>query len=350
MAFRGRWQVWLFAAAAFGGPVPAAALGPAPPRGPAPAAASTPASPHGTVPAAASTPASPRGAAAPASTPASAAGATSAAEAYDEGVERYRQRRFGEAARAFARADELSPHPIALRQALEAAALADDPALAMALAERVEAREGATGEASALVARARARYGDKAGKFVLRCPPRAADCGALVDGDAAALGPPLGGWALAGVHTVHLKAAGRLEPRTVFLGGGQTLELSPVLAGPASERAAPAPGGGAGLRPGWFWGGLALTGALGVASAWSALDTASRHDDFRRDREAGAAGPGQADEGRAAQARTNALGAATIAVGLATAALGLFAVRWRPRAPAPDASAGARPAGVAFCF
>ncbi|HEU4411426.1 MAG TPA: hypothetical protein VFS43_39610 [Polyangiaceae bacterium] len=341
MASRERLWASLLTACAFAWPVSAAARGPSPKRPTSVAPASSAAASPGVAPGS-SAGGAPSGEAALA---APSPGEASAAEAYDQGVELYRQKRYGEAARAFGRADGLSPHPVALRQALEAAMQADDPPLAMAFAERVEAREGDNAEAAALVARARSRYAEKAGKFVLRCPPRAASCGAIVDGDAEALDPPLGGWALAGVHTVHLRVDGRAEPRTLLLAGGQTVELSPVaMPPPAPERAAAPARAAEPLGPGWFWGGVALTGVLAGASVWSGLDTASRHDDFERDREAGAAGREQADDGRAAQLRTNVLGGATIVAGLATAALGLFAVRWRPR-PAPAASALARPAG-----
>lgn len=329
MASRERWWASLVLACALAWPVSAAAGGPKPkkPAGAAPAPSVAPS--------------------AEAASAALSPSEISAAEAYDQGVELYRQRRFGEAARAFGRADALAPHPVALRQALEASLQADDPPLAMALAERVEARGGDGVEAAGLVARARSRYAEKTGKFVLRCPSSATSCSAIVDGDAEALGPPLGGWALSGVHTVHLKVDGQVEPRTLLLAGGQTVELTPVGSPPpAALEPAEASRGAKGLGVGWFWGGVALTGVLAGASVWSGLDTASQHDTFRSDRAAGVAGPDQVDDGRAAQTRTNVLVGATIVAGLATAALGLFAVRWRSR-PAPAASAFARPGGGA---
>src|SRR5262249_38333203 len=66
--------------------------------------------------------------------------------AYDRGKAAAEAKRWLEAANAFARADALAPNDVALASALKVAALADDPALALTLADRAEQRAGAREE------------------------------------------------------------------------------------------------------------------------------------------------------------------------------------------------------------
>src|SRR5262245_44386169 len=97
-----------------------------------------------------------------------AQGATTARDAYDRGAAAFAQKDYAVAASEFARADELNPHPAALLAALKAAVLANDPLLAMQLADRADSRPRDEGTARAAEA-ARAKFSTRVGKLVPRC-------------------------------------------------------------------------------------------------------------------------------------------------------------------------------------
>jgi hypothetical protein len=90
----------------------------------------------------------------------------------------------------------------------------------------------------------------------------------------------------------------------------------------------PDPGG---ISPGFFFAGAGLTALAGTGLILSALDTRRIHGQFELyGCESSPAPPcaGLADDGQAAQTRTNVLVGVTAALGVATVALG-FLVRWR---------------------
>jgi hypothetical protein len=292
-------------------------------------------------------------------------------QAYDRGKAAFDARRWAEAAGEFARADALAPNPVALESALKAAVLADDPLLAMSLADRAESRSGAGEAVIGAAKKARARFADRTGKLLVRCAA-ARRCTVNVDADPFPVEQRR--WVKAGDHAVEISAEGKVSRYTVKVEGAMTLEWSEpagaapeapppapsvappapsvappppapsvapppapaaavlppaAIAPPAATLAAPAPQEG--LSPAWFWAGLGLTAVAGGLTIASGVDTLSKHDAFMN-------GLNEAAEsGKAAQTRTNLFLGVTGALGLSTAALGLFAVRWHtasPRAPA----------------
>jgi hypothetical protein len=82
--------------------------------------------------------------------------------------------------------------------------------------------------------------------------------------------------------------------------------------------------------------GAAATAVLGGITAWSALDTSKKHDDFAS---SGCAARGSdacdtaASSGTGAQTRTNVLLGATVFVGAATLLIGAAFTRWRDPPP-----------------
>ena len=92
-----------------------------------------------------------------------------------------------------------------------------------------------------------------------------------------------------------------------------------------------------GVDRGWFWAAFALTAGAVGASLVSFMDAAVRHDVFEER-------PTQelADEGKAAQVRTQALFGVAAGLSAGTTVLGLF-VDWGP----PEPEAGTKPAPAA---
>ena len=250
---------------------------------------------------------------------------TSTAEArsaYDRGAKAYDAGDHAVAAAELARADLLAPNATVLELALKAALRSDDPLLAMSLADRAAERrvEGGAAEAARAV---RARFEGRVGRLVVQC--RTA-CSAAVDGAPATAGTAR--WVLAGPHDVEISAGGARERRSVVVGVGGIVRVeqappAPVRL-PPPPPPAPSPSTGDGrVSPAVFWIGLGATALLGVAAGVSGLDTRERHDQFVQSPSEQAA-----QDGRAAQIRTNVLVGATIATGVLTGALGLLAIRW----------------------
>lgn len=262
-----------------------------------------------------------------------------AAKAYDRG-------QYAAAAVDFALADERAPNPVALRLAIDAAILADDPVLGMTLAERAEARSDAT-EAAEIAAKARLAFASRAGRLSITCPGRLS-CRATVDGTAATMGVLR--WIKPGDHPVEIFVEGSVDRQLAHVEPGATVEVSPAVPAPRPEPRVippaprPAPltprpasagdAGPGGLSPAWFFVGLGATALLGGVTVGSGVDTAAKRSSFL-------ATPTDATEsaGRAAQHRTNILLAVTGGAALVTGAVGLFAVRWSAptRAGAPRA-------------
>lgn len=314
-----------------------------------------------------------------------AAGVATAREIYDQGAAAYRRGEYAAAAELFARADEIAPNAVALEAALRAALRADEPVLGIELAERaeerLEARSRERGDARSKErmnerARAREREADGRGASLLAAAGAARDafasrvgrieascrgCTARIDGASVPPGRPR--WVEAGFHLVQLGSSGRIERRLVNVEPGTLVrvelarppkpavaassEPSPVAAAPPrasdSSQEPPAAPEGRGLSPAWFWGGTAVTGALAVATALSAVDTAMKYSAFVAEPTRYAASAGQA-----AEARTFVLLGVTAGAGIATAILGIAGVRWHRADPAVTGSL--HPGGASLRF
>jgi hypothetical protein len=274
-----------------------------------------------------------------------------ARDAYDRGTSAYRRGDYARAATQYAFADSLAPSPVALRAALDAATLADDPVLGTELIDRAASRDGTSSDKplAEVLATARARFAHRAGHLVVRCP---AACLATVDG--AALDVAHARAVAVGTHTVVIQTDAGSETRIVHVDGDQVVEVAPGGPAPRAASSTSAAGsttptralaattpdapptreqqGGRTLPPTVFYVALGVTAVAAGFAAWSGVDTADRHSRF-----VGAGcSPGEysascvamADSGRSAQTRTNVLLAAAGVLGVATAALGLFVVRF----------------------
>ncbi len=274
--------------------------------------------------------------------------APTAKELYAQGVKLHKQGDHLRAAESFAHADELTPTPIALRAALDQALLADDPVLAMTLADRASRapNDAALRERAAAV---RARFGDRAGRVNIRCAGLAR-CLATIDGASAAVGIR---WVRTGQHTIVAQLGEEAQQRLVDVRAGDTVEVAfkpkptapPVAVAPPPTSTSPAPrhtderavvstdsdAPRGGVSPVFFFVGAALTAGAGAATIVSGLDTRSVRDDFVNRQCDAFDGPGCSAlsvQGIDARTRTNVLAVSTGVLGVATAVIGLFFVRW----------------------
>jgi hypothetical protein len=284
--------------------------------------------------------------------------ATEAHEAYDRGTRAYRRGDYATAAREYAAADALSPSPVALQAALDAAVLADDPVLGVELVDR--AKEAPRTNALALsILTAQRKFARRTGRIHVACGAAAA-CIASIDG--AAVDPAHPVIVRVGAHTVIVESGGAATTRDVTVGPDEVIEVAPAAGtAPAAATAsgaatapasAPAPEAASapvvatessrGISPVWFYVGLGATGIAGAASIVSGADTASQHSHFASDctqgREASNCG-GLASSGQSAQTRTNVLIGATAGLAAVTAVT-LFFVRWH------ETRVGVSPVGV----
>jgi hypothetical protein len=226
--------------------------------------------------------------------------------AYNRGKAAYDAHKYGEAAREFTRADELSPNPVVLELALEAALQIDDPVLGMGLVERAVEESV---ESKPIVREARAKFAQRVGRITLVCTE--GPCHARIDGVPA---KPVS-WVTPGAHAIEWDPSGRT---TVTVAAGQSVEARPAAPLPTENSDKDEK-----LSPTWFWVGIGLTTIVGGASLASGVDTLHQHQVFA----ANPSAAGQQD-GRAAQLRTNVLFGVTAALAVATAGVGIFAVRW----------------------
>jgi hypothetical protein len=265
--------------------------------------------------------------------------ASRARDAFERGSAAYRLGDYARAAAEYARADALDPNPAALRAALDAATLADDPVLGEELIERAERTPGDAPGAKTLDA-ARARFAHRTGRVVVRCPAGRA-CLATMDG--AAFDPSQPRIVVAGLHTVAVQSDGAPEPRIVNVAADAVVEVVAPAAAPASPpppappppsatpAVTPAPdeSRSGGAPPVVFFVALGATVVAGGLTTWSALDTRSQHETFD---DQCAAHPTASCEslhsqGESAQTRTNVLLAVSGALAVTTATVGLL-VHW----------------------
>jgi hypothetical protein len=262
--------------------------------------------------------------------------------AYDDAARAYDARDFAHAAKGFAHADALVPNTLVLELALAAATQADDPALAMNIALRAEAR-GAEGKLQMLAQEARARFEARVGLVRVVCldghscsariGDQVASGGALI----AALPGEVDAWfgegAAARVVRVRVsrgETGDAAEPRgaiaeaagshaeTAESAEGATPIAAPRLATHDVTATEPA-----GLPPAVFWSGVGLSAALGASAIASALDAQSQRHAFLANRTLDTR-----DTGQGAVLRTNVLVGGTIVSVVATGIIGLFLTRW----------------------
>jgi hypothetical protein len=259
--------------------------------------------------------------------------AARARDAFERGSAAYRLGDYARAAAEYARADALDPNPAALRAALDAATLADDPVLGEELIERAEHLPADAPGAKTLDA-ARARFAHRTGRVVVRCPAGRA-CLATMDG--VAFDPSQPKIVVAGLHTVAVQSDGAPEPRIVNVAADAVVEVvAPAPAPPppppsAKPEVAPTPheAKSGGVPPVVFFVALGATVVAGGVTTWSALDTRSQHATFENEcaTHPTASCESLHSQGESAQTRTNVLLAVSGVLAVTTATAGLF-VHW----------------------
>jgi hypothetical protein len=271
------------------------------------------------------------------------AGNPAAARAYEDGVAAADRGDHAAAAKDFARADELSPNPVALGAALDAAVAADDGVLAMELVQRAEDR-AVEGAAAASAEAAKSKFRGRVGRIRIAC----VDCEAKVDGVEAPVNRAR--WIEVGTHTVTFwKDGAEVDRRSVKVEGDKTAKVSPhdpSAGAPEAEEAASGTAAAAApaaaqtavsskLSPAWFWTAAGITGAMAIGTIASGVDTVQQHSDFLLHPTDEGARAGQA-----ADSRTQILLGTTAAFAVGTAALGVFGIDWSSGKPAAPAVMG----------
>ena len=265
---------------------------------------------------------------------------------YDMGTGAYVRADYKTAAQEFALADRMSPSNVALSAALDAAIQADMPALGMELVAR-SSRATLDAATSALVTKARARFGKRVGRIRVACAP--APCVAKIDG--AQIEIDADQFVTVGRHvvTTDRREGERVvdvaaESRTdIVVDGGNANATSPPNAtsnatstpnatATATPNATPNATDSSGISPVWFFTAAGITAALGTVTVLSAIDTQNKHSDYfnqRCDRFGSTSCATMQNDGVSAQHRTNILLGVASAAAVGTAVLGIFFVRWR---------------------
>ena len=268
-----------------------------------------------------------------------------AKDAYDRGTRAHAAGDHAAAARAFAEADALVPAAASLEAALEAAMRADDAALGADLLDRLAGRPPEP-SLDKTVAAARRRFQNRTGKVLVDCKG-ASHCLLAIDGVAADATRAVN--VKVGPHTLVFERGQERAEKLIQVEPNKTLLISDVLPGPPplpvkEEPKKPEPEMrhwyNGGLAPVFFYIGLGMTVAGGMATTWSGIDAVNRHDEFVDSGCApGATGPrpsdcdARASDGRSALTRTNILLGVTAGLVVLTAVTGAFFVRW---SGAPD--------------
>jgi hypothetical protein len=270
-----------------------------------------------------------------------------AAEAFDLGRQSYKDGRFAEAAEQFERADASAPNATALELAIRARDKAGDldragtlAALALSLYPN---DENISKIAPDLIERATSELY----ALTVTCsePCEITDGNKVVHGRAATRRTL---FLSAGMHDLR---AGFGEGRAVSKpveatpGASGTLEFSLAAEDSPAPEVAPATPPPApenpdtdqgpkeehhGLSPIAFWAGVGATGAAGIVTIWSGIDTVNNPgaDKVKAECPAHDENCKYYKQGRSAQTRTNVLVGVTSVLGVATAAVGLFAIDW----------------------
>jgi hypothetical protein len=255
-----------------------------------------------------------------------------ARESYAEGARAYDAQDYASAAARFAHADELSPNLIALKLALISATRADNATLAMTLVRRAQARQ-LDDETRSLVDDAQQRFSQSVALVRVRC--RIEECHARVAGRGARDGELT--VVMPGEVTVEFGQGANVQALLAEVAPGQTVEVleptKPLITPPLLRtevpvakpqqppvlRPTPAAVQRSSLPGGLFWGGVALTGALGAATAISGIDTLSKRGHFEENRNVETRASAQS-----AVERTNWLLGGALVSGVVTAVVGVF--------------------------
>lgn len=249
--------------------------------------------------------------------------------AFELGNEQSERGDYAAAAHSFALADELSPNKVALESALDTSVLANDIPLGAELLERAKRDPSLSAD---IVKRARAAFDGRAGRVEIRC---VAACAVKIDG---AVVEDRSVWLKVGPHHVSIREGELSLERDVEVAtAGLSLEVDRTpkpdvpKAAPVDE---PEPSTRI-LHPAFAFVGIGVTAGLLAFGIGSAVDTVNIHDAF--DAAPAAGKPALADDGIAAQTRTNVLFGVSAGLGAVTLALGLLAVPWggadKKRAP-----------------
>lgn len=251
-----------------------------------------------------------------------------AAAAYDRGASAYDRGDFTAASTELARADELAPNDVTLELALNAAARTTDAVAAMKLVERAEKRAHASKRLTSVTDVVRKRFAASVGRINIACSGEPA-CAAAVDDTPIEVNHAT--LVAAGKHRVTITRAGSRETHDVVIDGGKTVELLATVSAAPPTQGAGGSGGDSireepprGISPVWFWVGAGVTVAVGGATAFSALDTASTHDAFAADR----SNADLSNDGKSAERRTVVLGAVAGVLAITTVVLGTVLVDW----------------------
>jgi hypothetical protein len=255
-----------------------------------------------------------------------------AAARFKEGEALFQKHAYAEAARAFEEANSIAPHPSVLLNAINAWALAGQPARAAALCQRLitdpEADEKSKEEA-------RSQLADLQGK-IGKVNIRGAQIKNLtLDGKAVEAGEVI---VDPGDHLIEAEVEGKAVQRKVSVVAGSSQQIlldAPKEKAPEATPAASTPPAATtgeiqvepkkGLSPVMVYVGGAITLGLLGATIWSGLDTVKAREDFDKK-----AVKTEADKeaGLAKQTRTNVMIGATAVVGLLTTGVALFATDW----------------------
>lgn len=266
-----------------------------------------------------------------------------AAALYDEGVSKFEHADYAAAARAFLRADELSPSADAVVNALAAARRANDHLLVVEAAERGIAREAAQPDLAAQSREALSQAARSLARVDLRCEPE--PCKLSLNGAATRPGAR---YVLPGTTLVAASSSdGNRTEEALSLVAGATYSvlLHAVKKGEAARatqvktetrdsqgpgrdaRAAPAPSArdasSKPLSPAVFYVGVGVTVVLSGLTAWSGIDTLSAKSDLSR-----TPSSTEVEAVRSKMHRSDALFAGAAVAGLATVAAGFFWVDW----------------------
>lgn len=229
--------------------------------------------------------------------------------AYAQGDAAYKAGDFAVAAQSFARADELLPHPIALKWAIASALAANDPIVGMSLVERARGRE-AHPELDATRSEAEAKFAKRVARLTVSClEPNG--CRATIDGRPALTHAPT--YLAPGQHVVRIQGKAGVQERELTCAAGSSYSVAEEAAPPGTRKDVTDSRAGLdeteeltarGAHPAWFVTTLIITSGLGAATIASAIDTKSKYDTYEAE---GFTSRELFDDGRAAQVRTNLL-------------------------------------------
>jgi len=254
-----------------------------------------------------------------------------AAAAYDAAVAAFDEHDHARAAKHFLEADALAPSNDALLNALTAAERANDPALAVTVAERVLEHDG---RPVLLVTRARRMLGEATSRVAWLTLECSEPCALELDGEPREPGRVV---VNAGPHVIVVRAPGgapserRIEakggseqrvmltvtpapPRAMPSAPARSMSMAPVAhqPGPPRDRSTPRVA---------FYAGTVLTAGLAGVTVWSGIDAL-------RGRNALPGTPAETEAVADSARRTDALLAGTLLAAAITATVGLLWVEW----------------------